>query len=180
MIWFWIVAGLLILVALAALLAASRFGEPGAARTKARLPSRCSAVSSRISTRSSRKGGSRPTRPPPHEPRSPDECSRQPIGNAKKASSRAANPARSRGAIGAAVGVAGLLPAAALAIYFAVGAPAAINPPARPGPGARGGPTRCDRTRRRSGSAEGAPRARARPSRRLGAARSDVGLTAAL
>src|SRR5262249_3093853 len=42
----------------------------------------------------------------------------------------AANPAEMSWRIGAAVGVAGLVPAAALAIYFAVGAPASINPPA--------------------------------------------------
>jgi cytochrome c-type biogenesis protein CcmH len=45
----------------------------------------------------------------------------------------AANPGEVSWRIGAAVGVAGLLPAAALAIYFAVGAPAASNPPAAAG-----------------------------------------------
>jgi cytochrome c-type biogenesis protein CcmH len=42
----------------------------------------------------------------------------------------AANPAEASWRVGAAVGVAGLLPAAAIAIYFAVGAPTAINPSA--------------------------------------------------
>jgi cytochrome c-type biogenesis protein CcmH len=41
-----------------------------------------------------------------------------------------ANPTELSWRIGAALGVAGLLPAAALAVYFAVGAPAAINSPA--------------------------------------------------
>jgi cytochrome c-type biogenesis protein CcmH len=41
----------------------------------------------------------------------------------------APNPAEISWRIGAAVGVAGVLPAAALAVYFAAGAPAAINPP---------------------------------------------------
>src|SRR5262245_51742251 len=38
------------------------------------------------------------------------------------------NPAEASWPIGTAVGVAGLLPAAAIAVYFAVGAPAAIDP----------------------------------------------------
>jgi cytochrome c-type biogenesis protein CcmH len=45
----------------------------------------------------------------------------------------AANPGEVSWRIGAAVGLAGLLPAAALAIYLAVGAPAAFNPPAAAG-----------------------------------------------
>jgi cytochrome c-type biogenesis protein CcmH len=51
-----------------------------------------------------------------------------------------ANSADASWRFGAAVGVAGLLPAAVLAVYFAVGAPAAINPPAATGTTGGAGP----------------------------------------
>jgi cytochrome c-type biogenesis protein CcmH len=127
MIWFWIVAGLLILVALGALLRpliwrAGRGADEGEAAvamlrrqladidrelTQGRLASEEAAAARTEITRRMLAAADRE--------RQEGEFS-------------AANPGEVSWRIGAAAGVAGLLPAAALAIYFAVGAPAAINP----------------------------------------------------
>src|SRR6516162_3808336 len=132
MIWFWIVNGLLTLVALAALLRpliwrAGRGANEGEAAVamfrrhlvdidrelaQGRLASN-EAAAARI------------------------EITRRMLAAADREREQgefsAANPGEVSWRIGAAVGVAGLLPAAALAIYFAVGAPAAFNPPAAAG-----------------------------------------------
>src|SRR5437870_12375688 len=128
MIWFWINAGLLVLVALAALLRpliwhADRDagqGEAAAAIFRRQLadidvefgqgriaPDEASAARTEITRRML--------------------AAADRVGEASDPA--AANPAELPWRIGAAVGVAGLLPAAALAVYFAVGAPAAIDPP---------------------------------------------------
>jgi cytochrome c-type biogenesis protein CcmH len=129
MIWFWMVAGLLILAALAALLGpliwrAGRGAGEGEAvvemfrrqladidaeSAQGRLASDEAAAARTETTRRMLVAADR---------------EREGVGLA------AANPAEASWRVGAAVGVAGLLPAAAIAIYFAVGAPAAINPPA--------------------------------------------------
>ena len=132
MIWFWIVNGLLTLVALAALLRpliwrAGRGANEGEAAVamfrrhlvdidrelaQGRLASN-EAAAARI------------------------EITRRMLAAADREREQgefsAANPGEVSWRIGAVVGVAGLLPAAALAIYFAVGAPAAFNPPAAAG-----------------------------------------------
>jgi cytochrome c-type biogenesis protein CcmH len=129
MIWFWMVAGLLIMAALAALLGplvwrAGRVADEDEAAVsmfrgqladidtefaQGRLASDEAVAARTETTRRMLAAADR---------------EREEGGLA------AANPAEASWRVGAAVGVAGLLPAAAIAIYFAVGAPAAINPPA--------------------------------------------------
>jgi cytochrome c-type biogenesis protein CcmH len=128
MIWFWVVAGLLILAALAALLGpllwrAGQVADEGEAAVsmfrrqlvdidtelaQGRLASDEAAAARTESTRRMLAAADR---------------------EREEGHLAAANPAEASWRVGAAVGVAGLLPAAAVAIYFAVGAPAAINPP---------------------------------------------------
>jgi cytochrome c-type biogenesis protein CcmH len=127
MIWFWMVAGLLVMAALAALLGplvwqAGRAADEDEAAVsmfrrqladidtelaQGRLASDEAAAARTETTRRMLAAADR---------------EREEGGLA------AANPAEASWRVGAAVGVAGLLPAAAIAIYFAVGAPAAINP----------------------------------------------------
>jgi cytochrome c-type biogenesis protein CcmH len=129
MIWFWTVAGLLIIAALVALLGPliwragraadedeaavsmfrRRFADIDTELAQGRLASDEAAAARTETTRRMLAAVDRE-----REENSPP----------------AANPAEASWRVGAAVGVAGLLPAAAIAIYFAVGAPAAINPPA--------------------------------------------------
>jgi cytochrome c-type biogenesis protein CcmH len=129
MIWFWMVAGLLIMAALAALLGplvwrAGRAGDEDEAAVsmfrrqladidtelaQGRLASDEAAAARTETTRRMLAATDR---------------------EGEEGSPLAANPAEASWRVSAAVGVAGLLPAAAIAIYFAVGAPAAINPPA--------------------------------------------------
>jgi cytochrome c-type biogenesis protein CcmH len=129
MIWFWMVAGLLVMAALAALLGplvwqAGRAADENEAAVsmfrrqladidtelaQGRLASDEAAAARTETTRRMLAAADR---------------KREEGGFA------AANPAEASWRVGTAVGVAGLLPAAAIAIYFAVGAPAAINPPA--------------------------------------------------
>jgi cytochrome c-type biogenesis protein CcmH len=130
MIWFWMVAGLLIMGVLAGLLGplvwrGGRVAGEGEASVElfrrqladidtelaqVRLPSDEAAAARTETTRrmlaAADRGGSGGLAAP----------------NTEEASWR----------IGAAIGVASLLPAATIAIYFAVGAPAVINPPAAP------------------------------------------------
>ena len=128
MIWFWIGAGLLTLAALAVLLGpliwqAGRGADEAEAAVamfrrqladidtelaQGRLSSDEAAAARTETTRrmlaaADREGGARGLAAP--------------------------NPAEASWRVGAAVGVAGLLPAGAIAVYFAVGAPSAIDPP---------------------------------------------------
>ena len=129
MIWFWAVAGLLILVALAALLRplvwrAGREGdqeEPVVALFRRQL----SDIDTEIE---------QGRLAPDEAAAARTEITRRMLAAADREGEQthraAANPSELSWRIGAAVGVAGVVPAAALAIYFAVGAPAAINPSA--------------------------------------------------
>ena len=129
MIWFWIVAGLLILVTLAALLRplvwragrAAGEAEPVVTMFRRQLadidtelaqgrlaPDEATIARTEITRRHA--GGSRSGR--------------------RRIRPRSGQPAEISWRVGTAVGIAGLVPAAALAIYFTVGAPVAINPPA--------------------------------------------------
>jgi cytochrome c-type biogenesis protein CcmH len=137
MIWFWMVAGLMVITALAALLAPLVLGAGRAADqdeaavlmfrrqladidtelAQGRLASDEAAAARTETTRRMLAAADR---------------EREEGGLA------AANPTEASWRVGAAVGVASLLPAAAIAIYFAAGAPAAINPPAAAS-AARGG-----------------------------------------
>jgi cytochrome c-type biogenesis protein CcmH len=143
MIWFWMVAGLLVMAALAALLGplvwrAGRAADEDEAAVsmfrrqladidtelaQGRLASDEAATARTEITRRMLAAADR---------------ERQADRDREEGGLAAANPAEASWRVGAAVGVAGLLPAAAIAIYFAVGAPAAINPPAAAS-AARGG-----------------------------------------
>ena len=129
MIWFWIVAGLLVVLALAALLRPlvwrdrrdSDEGEAGVAMFRRQLADiETELAQGRLA--------------PDDAAATQTELTRRMLVSADRereaAHPAATSPAEMSWRIGAAVGVAGLLPAAAIAIYFAVGAPAAINPPA--------------------------------------------------
>ena len=129
MIWFWVVAGLLVLVALVALLGplvwrAGRVADEGSAvaamfrrqlaeidteLAQGRLASDEAVAARTETTRRMLAAADR-------------ECGTDGLA--------VADPAEASWRVGAAVGIAGLVPAAAIAIYFAVGAPSAINPPA--------------------------------------------------
>jgi len=129
MIWFWIIAGLLVVSALATLLwplvsregRGSDEGEAGVAMFRRQLAD----IETEIAQ----------GRLAPNEATATQtELTRRMLVSAdrerEEARLAAASPAEMSWRIGAAVGVAGLLPAAAIVIYFTVGAPAAINPPA--------------------------------------------------
>ena len=139
MIWFWIVAGLLILVALAALLRpliwrAGRGADEGEAAV-AMFRRQLADIDRELAQGRLASEEAAATR---------TEITRRMLAAADREREEgefsAANPGEVSWRIGAAVGVTGLLPAAALAIYFAVGAPAAINPPAAAGTARAAGP----------------------------------------
>jgi cytochrome c-type biogenesis protein CcmH len=132
MIWFWLVAGLLILVALTALLRPlvwraglrAGAGEAAAAMFRRQLAD--------IDTELAQ------GRLVPDEAATArTELTRRMLAAADRERDESefvpANPTEASWRVAAAVGVAGLLPAVALAVYFAVGAPATINPPAAAG-----------------------------------------------
>ena len=129
MIWFWIAAGLLVVLALAALLRPlvwrvgrySGEGEAGVAMFRRQLADIATELAQgRLA--------------PDEAATTETELTRRMLVSAdrerEEARLAAASPAEMSWRIGAAAGVAGLLPVAAIGIYFAVGAPAAINPPA--------------------------------------------------
>ncbi|MBV8131801.1 MAG: c-type cytochrome biogenesis protein CcmI [Alphaproteobacteria bacterium] len=129
MIWFWIVAALLILVALAALLwpLISRAGR-GAGEGEAAVAMfrrQLADIDTELAQGRLACDEASATR---------TEITRRMLAAAdrelEEVDLAAANPTEAALRVGAAVGVAGLLPVAALVIYFAVGAPAVINPPA--------------------------------------------------
>jgi cytochrome c-type biogenesis protein CcmH len=129
MIWFWIVAGLLVLGALAALLRpllrhtgdGAREEEAAAALFRRQLTD----IDAELAQ--GRLG-------PDEAAAARTEITRRMLAAADRgvegSDLAAANPAELSWRIGTAVALAGLVPAAALAVYFAVGAPAAINMPA--------------------------------------------------
>lgn len=132
MIWFWLVAGLLTLAALAALLQplvrpprpGRADGEPIAALFSRRLAEiDAELTQGRLS--------------PQQAAAARAEITRRMLAAADREDRRPAlasdRPAEAAWRIGAAVGIAAVLPAAALATYFAVGTPAAID---RAGPAA--------------------------------------------
>ncbi len=129
MIWFWIIAGLLVLGALAALLrpllwhadSGARQGEAAAALFRRQLADiDAELAQGRLGTDEASAAWT--------------EITRRMLAAADRVSEQsdlaAANPAELSWRIGAAIAVAGLMPAGALVVYFAVGAPGAINPPA--------------------------------------------------
>jgi len=128
MIWFWVIAALLILVALAALLRplVSRTVGPGDNQATIEIFRRQLAdidtdlAQGRLPPEEAAAARAEITR------RLLTETDREAEGS----DLAAINPTELSWRVGAALGVAGLLPAAALAVYFAVGAPAAINSPA--------------------------------------------------
>ena len=129
MIWFWIVAGLLVVLALAALLRPLVWRDAGNADEAEAGVAMFRRQLADIATELAQ------GRLAPDEAAATQtELTRRLLVSAdrerEEARLAAASPAEMSWRIGAAVGVAGLLPAAAIGIYFAVGAPAAINPPA--------------------------------------------------
>ena len=129
MIWFWTIAGLLILVALTALLRpliwrTGRGADEGAAAV-AMFRRQLADIDTELAQGRLASDEAAAAR---------TEITRRMLASADQERDEvvlaAANPAEISWRITAAVGVAGLLPAAAIAVYFAVGAPAAINPPA--------------------------------------------------
>jgi cytochrome c-type biogenesis protein CcmH len=129
MIWFWMVAGLLILVALAALLRplvwrAGRGASEGEAAV-AMFRRQLADIDTELAQGRLASDEAAAAR---------TEITRRMLAAADREHEEvdldAANTTEASWRVGTAVGVAGILPAAALAIYFAVGAPAAINPPA--------------------------------------------------
>ena len=139
MIWFWTIAGLLILLALAALLRPLvwRAGrDPGRGEAAVAVFRRQLAdIDTELAQGRLALDDAAATR---------TEITRRMLAAADQEYAEIgiapANSADASWRIGAAVGVAGLLPAAAIAIYFAVGAPAAINPPATAGTAHAAGP----------------------------------------
>jgi cytochrome c-type biogenesis protein CcmH len=139
MIWFWIVAGLLVVVALAVLLRplvwrAGRDAGEGEA-TVAMFRRQLADIDTELAQGRLASDEANTTR---------TEVTRRMLAAADREHEEidlaAANPTEASWRVGAAVGVAGLLPAAALAIYFAVGAPAAINPRTAAGTASGAGP----------------------------------------
>ena len=139
MIWFWIVVGLLILVALAALLRpliwrAGRGADEGEAAV-AMFRRQLADIDTELALGRLASDETAAAR---------IEITRRMLAAADRDREEVdlaeANPTEASWRTGAAVGVAGVLPAAALAIYFAVGAPAAINPPAAAGTARGEGP----------------------------------------
>ena len=127
MIWFWMMAGFLILVALAALLRpliwrTGRGADEGAAAV-AMFRRQLADIDTELAQGRLVSDEAAATR---------TEITRRMLASAdrERGEAAAANPAEISWRIAAAVGVAGILPAAAIAVYFAVGAPGAINPPA--------------------------------------------------
>jgi cytochrome c-type biogenesis protein CcmH len=139
MIWFWVVAGLLILVALGALLRplVSRAGR-GAGEAEAAV----AMFRRQLADIDTELGQGRLASDEAAAART--EITRRMLAAADREREEialaGANPTEASWRVGAAVGVAGLLPAAALAIYFAVGAPAAINRPVAAGTARGAGP----------------------------------------
>jgi len=132
MIWFWIVAGVLILVTLAALLRpliwrAGRGADEGEAAV-VMFRRQLADIDRELAQGRLASDEAAATR---------TEITRRMLAatdrDREEVALAAANPTEASWRTGAAVGVAGLLPAATLAVYFAVGAPAAINPPAAEG-----------------------------------------------
>ena len=126
MIWFWMIAGLLVLVALAALLRpliwrTGRGADEGAAAV-AMFRRQLADIDTELAQGRLVSDEAAATR---------TEITRRMLASAdrERGEAAAANPAEISWRIAAAVGVAGILPAAAIAVYFAVGAPAAINLP---------------------------------------------------
>ena len=126
MIWFWMMAGFLILVALAALLRpliwrTGRGANEGAAAV-AMFRRQLADIDTELAQGRLVSDEAAATR---------TEITRRMLASAdrERGEAAAANPAEISWRIAAAVGVAGILPAAAIAVYFAVGAPAAINLP---------------------------------------------------
>ena len=126
MIWFWMMAGFLILVALAALLRpliwrTGRGADEGAAAV-AMFRRQLADIDTELAQGRLASDDAAATR---------TEITRRMLASAdrERGEAAAANPAEISWRIAAAVGVAGILPAAAIAVYFAVGAPAAINLP---------------------------------------------------
>ena len=126
MIWFWIVVGLLVLVALAALLRplVRRAGHDAseAEAAVATFRRQLADIDTELLQERLTADEAAAAR---------IEITRRMLAMADRANEEAdlaATPAEISWRIGAAVGIAGLVPAAALAIYLAVGAPAAINP----------------------------------------------------
>jgi len=126
MIWFWMMAGFLILVALAALLRpliwrTGRGADEGAAAV-AMFRRQLADIDTELAQGRLVSDEAAATR---------TEITRRMLASAdrERGEAAAANPAEISWRIAAAVGVAGILPAAAIAVYFAVGAPAAINLP---------------------------------------------------
>jgi len=129
MIWFWMVAGLLILVALAALLRplvwrAGRGASEGEAAV-AMFRRQLADIDTELAQGRLASDEAAAAR---------TEITRRMLAAADREHEEVdldgANTTEASWRVGTAVGVAGILPTAALAIYFAVGAPAAINPPA--------------------------------------------------
>ena len=129
MIWFWMVAGLLILVALAALLRplvwrAGRGASEGEAAV-AMFRRQLADIDTELAQGRLASDEAAAAR---------TEITRRMLAAADREHEEVdldtANTTEASWRVGTAVGVAGILPTAALAIYFAVGAPAAINSPA--------------------------------------------------
>jgi cytochrome c-type biogenesis protein CcmH len=129
MIWFWVVAALLVLVALAALLGplvwrAGKVADEGKAAV-AMFRRQLAEIDTELAQGRLASDEAVAAR---------TETTRRMLAAADRERGAdglaVADPAEASWRVGAAVGIAGLLPAAAIAIYFAVGAPSAINPPA--------------------------------------------------
>lgn len=129
MIWFWIVAGLLILVALIALLRPLLRAPAGSTDPDESVVAMFRRQLANIDTEVEQ---GRLTAEQAAETRA--DLTRRMLAAADRESRDPAlakgRPAETSWRLGAAVGIAGLIPASALAIYFTVGAPAAINPAA--------------------------------------------------
>jgi cytochrome c-type biogenesis protein CcmH len=127
MIWFWIVCGLLTLAVLAPLLLPLIRGHrPGAEDEEpvtALYRRQLAAIDDELAQRRLAPGQAAAAR---------TEITRRMLAAAEREHAASTASAETAGAvpwrIGAAVGIAGVLPAAAIAIYFAVGAPQAIDP----------------------------------------------------
>ena len=128
MIWFWVVAGLLVLVALVALLGplvwrAGRVADEGSA-VAAMFRRQLAEIDTELAQGRLASDEAVAAR---------TETTRRMLAAADRERGAdglaVADPAEASWRVGAAVGIAGLVPAAAIAIYFAVGAPSAINPP---------------------------------------------------
>ena len=129
MMWFWVIAALLVLVALAALL------RPLVSRTvRGAGDNEATIEIFRRQLADIDTDLAQGRLLPDEAAAARAELTRRLLAEADRESKEsdlaATSPTELSWRIGAALGVAGLLPAAALAVYFAVGAPAAINSPA--------------------------------------------------